>query len=110
MRRCLFWLTFMIMFPYITTLAWTGRVEGNETYTNGKVIIESMKENRAVSTEEYLVHVLAAQIPADFEVETLKAQAIIARTYIYGLSEQRQEIYEEELDMDALSTEQMKVL
>ena len=60
--------------------------------------------------EEYLVHVLAAQIPAVFEPETLKAQAILARTYIYGLMEHRAEIYEEELDMDALSYEQMKAL
>ena len=110
MRRFFFLLLIMIMIPYITTLAWTGRLEGYEQYTNGKVLIEGEKENRAITIEEYLISVLAAQIPADFEVETLKAQAIIARTYIYGLSENRQEIFEEELDMDALSTEQMKDL
>lgn len=32
--------------------------------------------------EEYLVGVVAAEMPADFEVEALKAQALSARTYI----------------------------
>ena len=32
--------------------------------------------------EEYLVHVVAAEMPASFEMEALKAQAVAARTYI----------------------------
>ena len=31
--------------------------------------------------EEYIICVVAAEIPADFEIETLKAQAVAARTY-----------------------------
>jgi len=31
--------------------------------------------------EEYLVGVVAAEMPAEFEVEALKAQAVAARTY-----------------------------
>ena len=43
------------------------------------------RENGGLYTdvEEYLPGVLARQIPADFEMEALKAQAVIARTYIY---------------------------
>ena len=134
----------MVMIPYVTTLAWTGRLEeakdrgkskgfentiwgqeifaGNKQQESGEnssigigtglrnVIVERDNKELTTSVEEYLVHVLAAQIPADFEVETLKAQAVLARTYIYGLMENRTDIYEEELDMDALSTEQMKAL
>ena len=110
MRRCLFLLLIMLLIPYITTLAWTGRLEQDGSHKKDKVIIESAKENDSISVEDFLVHVLAAQIPAEFESETLKAQAVIARTYIYGLSEYRREVHEEELDMDALSTEQMKKL
>lgn len=134
----------MVMIPYVTTLAWTGRLEeakdsgkskgfentiwGKEIFARNKqresgenssirigtglrnVIVERDNKELTTSVEEYLVHVLAAQIPVDFEAETLKAQAILARTYIYSLMENRVEIYEEELDMDALSTEQMEVL
>lgn len=144
MRRFLMVLFIMVMIPYVTTLAWTGRLEeakdsgkiegfentiwGKEIFARNKqqesgenssirigtglrnVIVERDNKELTTSVEEYLVHVLAAQIPADFEAETLKAQAILARTYIYGLMENRTDIYEDELDMDALSTEQMKAL
>ena len=53
---------------------------------------------------------LAAQIPADFGPETLKAQAVIARTYIYREMDGAEEIPEEALDMDALSGAQMEEL
>ena len=131
MRRFLFVLFIMVMIPYATTLAWTGRLEGIEDSGKndnsgvairgkgkeagaeyGERIILAVKDENelAIPVEEYLIHVLAAQIPMDFEPETLKAQAALARTYIYGLMDNRTEIYEEELDMDALSAEQMKAL
>lgn len=110
MRRFLLTLLIMIMIPYVSTLAWTGQLEGVRKRGEKVTIVERENKNIPIAVEEYLVHVLAAQIPAVFEPETLKAQAILARTYIYGLMEHRAEIYEEELDMDALSYEQMKAL
>lgn len=112
MRRYLLVLFIMIMIPYITTLAWTGKletVEGNIT-KDSTVIVERKETSAEQTVEDYLVHVLAAQIPAEFESETLKAQTILARTYIYSLLGTSGKIYEEELDMDALSIEQMKIL
>ena len=110
MRRFLLTLLIMIMIPYVSTLAWTGQLEGVRKRGEKVTIVERENKNIPIAVEEYLVYVLAAQIPAVFEPETLKAQAILARTYIYGLMEHRAEIYEEELDMDALSYEQMKAL
>ena len=110
MRRFLLTLLIMIMIPYVSTLAWTGQLEGVRKRGEKVTIVERENKNIPIAVEEYLVHVLAAQIPVVFEPETLKAQAILARTYIYGLMEHRAEIYEEELDMDALSYEQMKAL
>ena len=45
-----------------------------------------MVKNRAgnlqqMTLEEYLVGVVLAEMPADFEIEALKAQAVVARTY-----------------------------
>ena len=34
-----------------------------------------------VLLDEYIVHVVAAEMPVDYELEALKAQAIVARTY-----------------------------
>ena len=44
------------------------------------------KENKVIemSIDEYLVGAVLAQIPPDLNDETLKAQAVLARTYIYS--------------------------
>lgn len=124
-----FLMVFLIgmMIPYMTTLVWTGKSEkmenrsqsaaaaepaGSKFDNNGKkvIVIRNGRETE-ISVEEFLPYVLAAQIPSDFEMETLKAQAVLARTYIYreieaaGLGDF---IFEEALDMDARSVEQMK--
>ena len=39
-----------------------------------------------MDTEDYIIHVTAAEMPATYEKEALKAQAICARTYAYGHS------------------------
>jgi stage II sporulation protein D len=45
-------------------------------YRSQKGLVENLP------LEEYLVGVVAAEMPADFEIEALKAQALTARTYI----------------------------
>jgi stage II sporulation protein D len=40
------------------------------------------KQIEAIPLERYVVGVVAAEMPADFELEALKAQALTARTYI----------------------------
>lgn len=39
---------------------------------------------KEVDFEEYLVGVVAAEVPAEFEMEAIKAQSVAARTYIYN--------------------------
>ena len=81
--------------PYVTTLAWTGRIR-TDTGTE-------------VPAEEFLTGVVAAEIPAEYGIETLKAQAVLARTYIYRLVDPGLErIREEELDIDCLSMREME--
>jgi len=51
---------------------------------NTPVMIRVLQENGEVETielEEYLVGVVLGEMPADFEPEALKAQAVVARTY-----------------------------
>ena len=74
------------------------------------------RENGGLYTdvEEYLPGVLARQIPADFEMEALKAQAVIARTYIYKQMEKNEngiwEAPESALDLDYLEKTQLEKL
>ncbi|MBJ6361897.1 stage II sporulation protein D [Paenibacillus sp. MAHUQ-46] len=49
---------------------------------NVSVQLVSMKKTEEVPLELYVRGVLAGEMPADFELEALKAQAIAARTYI----------------------------
>ena len=83
MKRFLVMLLAMVMIPYVTTLAWTGRI-----WTDAGV---------EVPAEEFLVGVVAAEIPAEYGIETLKAQAVLARTYIYRLVDPGMERIREEI-------------
>lgn len=67
----------------------TEKVE-NETETNEypyknygtiKLLHKKTNEVEEVALDEYLYHVVSAEMPADFELEALKAQAVVARTY-----------------------------
>ena len=94
MKRFFMVLWMTVMIPYVTTLAWTGRIR-TDTGTE-------------VPAEEFLTGVVAAEIPAEYGIETLKAQAVLARTYIYRLVDPGLErIREEELDIDCLSMREM---
>jgi stage II sporulation protein D len=54
-----------------------GSWEGPEV----KLLINETGEIRSIPLERYLVGVVAAEMPAAFEMEALKAQAVAARTY-----------------------------
>ena len=42
------------------------------------------KSTEIMDLEEYIKGVVAAEMPADFDLEALKAQAVAARTFAYG--------------------------
>ncbi len=48
------------------------------------VYIESEGKVKEMGLEEYVTGVVAAEMPAEFAFEALKAQAVAARTYAYG--------------------------
>jgi stage II sporulation protein D len=49
-----------------------------------KVYFSNEKVTKTVPLEEYIKGVVAAEMPAEFGLEALKAQAVAARTYAYG--------------------------
>lgn len=50
-------------------------------YTTIKLLHTKTNEIEEVSLDDYLLNVVSAEIPASYEYEALKAQAVVARTY-----------------------------
>lgn len=97
--------------PYVATLARTGKIEGNKREPDGisrSILLDRGSSKTSIDLEEYLIGVLAVQVPADYEEETLKAQAIIARTYLYKQMGEEKRIPESSLDLDYLEINQLE--
>jgi len=55
----------------------------------GKITDETVKVKNGgaietMSVDDYVIHAVAAEVPASYESEALKAQAVAARTYLYS--------------------------
>ncbi len=53
----------------------------DETYIT--VFVNSVKKTKTILLDEYVKGVVAAEMPASFDMEAIKAQAVAARTYVY---------------------------
>ena len=77
-----------------------------------RIFLDRGQEGVWLDLEEYLPGVLAVEIPAQYEPEALKAQAVIARTYIRKQMKETKEgtleIQESALDLDYPQLEQLR--
>lgn len=64
-------------------------IEEGETPITVKLLNESDNSITEVNLEDYIVGVVSAEMPASFEIEALKAQAVAARTYAMYKKETR---------------------
>ena len=56
-------------------------------YKNIKLLHQDTKQIEEINLDEYITNVVSAEMPVDYELEALKAQAIVARTYtIYKIT------------------------
>ena len=61
-----------------------------EDYGTIKLLHKKTEEIEEVKLDDYLCNVVSAEMPADFELEALKAQAVVARTYtIYKIQNKK---------------------
>jgi stage II sporulation protein D len=84
-------LAIVIILPYITKNKSKEVSSDNVTdeikyfnygdYTNINLLHTDSKEIENISLDEYLLGVVSAEMPASYEIEALKAQAVVARTY-----------------------------
>lgn len=69
----------------LTIIYYYGSFAEKTSFFSHEVIIKDTNTNKTLKLEmeNYLIGVLAAEMPASFEYETLKAQAVASRTYAY---------------------------
>lgn len=59
-------------------------------YGTIKLLHHDTGETEEVGLDEYLYHVVSAEMPVDYDIEALKAQAVVARTYtIYKINNKK---------------------
>ena len=106
---------FVILFllPYVITIFAFGVPKSTkirQSKDEKTVCIAYENREETVTLTQYLVGALAAQIPIDYSLEAIKAQAVLARTY-YALHEMEQEVIRIDDGGQAfLSNEQMQNL
>lgn len=88
------------------TAVWNGNShsadQGDGEVYSRRIILERYGVRTYLSVEDYLPGVMVCQTGPEMGMEALKCQAVIARTYIYRQMGEREEIQEEELDLDYL--------
>lgn len=96
-----------ILFPYIVTLFFSGGGNGVTTQLSDSGYTVAFDEENQLDAEEYLIGVLATQMPAAWEVEALKAQAVLLRTELYKKMGDSKTISVNETGMDYWTPAQM---
>lgn len=76
----------IVAVPYIITLLFQGNKTSSDSFQkkeNKQTIQENpVQKDETLDVEKYLLGALAKQIPLDYELEAVKAQAVIARTAV----------------------------
>lgn len=97
----------IVVLLFMIPLQFKKKASPKEVVEECEISITFAESNEELPLEQYLVGVLAGEMPASFDLEALKAQAIAARTYAihqtnYGASPIMQttahQVYKQELD------------
>lgn len=86
-------LLFFLLFPYLGSLIKSGGKEdlvAADYISDAWVELDRLWGKERIPMEEYLVGMMAATIPLDYEKETLKAQAIMLRSWCYSLAKKEE--------------------
>ena len=97
----------LLLFPYLVTLFASGKITvvPQKLAKSGKIILQTgLYGTGEIDLEEYVIGTAASQIPGSFEEEAVKAQMILARTYLYKAMGGRDRIDESELYCTYLDT------
>lgn len=111
LRSFFAFLIILILFPYIVSVFANGadaRIGSGENVSYVTVRTEDADGRKQISKikwTDYLAGILAREMPADYETEALKAQAVLIRTSLYRELENSEDKI---LSEDYMSTEEME--
>ena len=88
----------IIIIPYIIVTTFIQNDEIKFKFVSNMNVRVKKEDNTVIQVpfEDYIVGVLAGEMPVSFEIEALKAQAVAARSYVMKKMEQN---YENEYDV-----------
>lgn len=110
-KEILMFLIIILLLPYVCSILFSGKsleAEAVSQQQGSYVETEHDGITELLNVEEYLVGVVAAQMPVNYELEALKAQAVAARTYVYKIMDGRNTIGSNELKQEFMSIEDME--
>ena len=95
MKKLILKTAFIIVIAFLIPILFTKRFKSSETsnqpeekvpfdygqFSNIKLLHNDTGEVEILDMDTYLYGVVAAEMPASYEIEALKAQAVVARTY-----------------------------
>ena len=96
MKKLIIRTIFIIVIAFLIPILFTKRFKSNETISNKveekepfdygkyseiKLLHSEAGDIENLNLDEYLYGVVSAEMPASYELEALKAQAVVARTY-----------------------------
>lgn len=86
MKKIIIFTAFLIIIPFIiVTFSLQEQKEIELKYASNKVVRVKREKKNIIETiplEEYIVGVLAGEMPINFHIEALKAQAVASRSYV----------------------------
>ena len=85
MKKILLFFLLMLLIPYITVSLLCSMKANEFSFVKNeyvRVLRKNTNEIIKVPLEEYVMGVVAGEMPASFEIEALKAQAVASRTYV----------------------------
>lgn len=98
MKKIILIILVIIFIPYIIVSLFIKTDDIKFYYTEGMNVRVKREETNTVDVvpfEDYVVGVLAGEMPVNFELEALKAQAVAARTYVMKkMSDNKNEDYD----------------
>lgn len=95
-----------LLFPYTMTILCFDT--GFMSYQPEDLYSVVLENEETVPSERYLIGILAQEIDPLMEQETLKAQAVLARTWLYRAMGTKTSVSEGELAIHAMTLSQMK--
>lgn len=92
MKKAILFLCFLFFVPYLLVIYFIKDTKANSFFFEENLVVRVKREEKntieEVPFEQYVLGVLAGEMPLSFKEEALKAQAVAARTYVLKKMEQ----------------------